>query len=255
MARVDMPAESRSATSSLRSDRERRVSPTGSRVPAVNTDSTTDWLATIAAWIAALCGLGTLLLTAGLLFAAAFAWWTARGTLLQMKHDSEAQRRDSALASRPYVHARIVPSIGGSGAWDLLVQNYGKTAAYGLRAEILAPDAKSDVISDAVRRFAGAGTFLPPGGRIRTYWLMPENPKADPPETLGFPRATVTLRYTDADGAEFSDRSVTLDSEELGITPEVYSGAKTRGSGESVDLRNVGNAVRALAINVGELSR
>lgn len=219
----------------------------------MNPETTTDWLGVIAAWITALAALGTVLLTAGLLWAAWRAYRTASGTLKQMREDSEAQREDSARATRPYVYARIVPGLAGERTWDLTIENSGRTAAYDLQVSIKANEVRSDVIATAVRRFASAGTMVPPGARIRTFWSMPANPKASPPEAMGFPRAEIALTYTDSDHLRFEDRAVVLDSDDLGLTPAptVDTEAPTR---ENSGVETV-KALRAIARHVGESAR
>lgn len=216
-------------------------------------DTTTDWLSVIAAWIAALAALGTVLLTAGLLWAAWRAYRTASSTLKQMRQDSEAQREDSARATRPYVYARIAPGLAGEGSWDLVVENLGRTAAYDLRAKIVASDVRTDVIATAVQRFATAGTMLPPGARIRTFWSMDADVNADPAERMGYPRAEVTLTYTDSEHKEYVDRPVVLDSEDLGLTPVPSSGPTAHGA-NTVE-RDTVHALRAIARHLGERNR
>ena len=219
----------------------------------MNPDTTTDWLSVIAAWIAALAAVGTVLLTVGLLWAAWRAYRTASGTLRQMREDSEAQLEDSARATRPYVYARIAPGLAGEATWDLVVENSGRTAAYDLRARIVASEVGTDVIATAVQRFASAGTMLPPGARIRTFWSIDASPQSDPPERMGYPRAEVTLTYTDSEHREYEDRPVVLDSEDLGLTPVPGSGAESGGANR--EARDAVHALRAIARHLGEQNR
>lgn len=217
-------------------------------------DTTTDWLSVIAAWIAALAAVGTVLLTAGLLWAAWRAYRTATGTLRQMREDSEAQREDSARATRPYVYPTIVPGLAGTNTWDLVLENTGRTAAYDLHVRIDAEPSQDDEIKRAVRVLAEAGTMLPPRGRIRTFWAMGEDPEADPPQALGYPRATVTLSYTDSEHHRFDrERSVTLDPQLLGLTPEPGSGATAKG--KDTEAKDTVHALRAISRHLGEIHR
>ena len=117
----------------------------------------TDW---ISAWSAAI----TAGLTFGVLVAALWAASAARDTLAQMRADSAAQTQDSARANRPYVHARMVPSIAGLDTWDLVIENSGRTAAYELTLGIKTAEGARvepvDIVTGGVRKFAETGHTL-----------------------------------------------------------------------------------------------
>lgn len=169
-------------------------------------------------------------------------------TLAQMRTDSEARRQDSARATRPYVHARIVPSIAGLDTWDLVVQNTGQTAAHDLRLKIDAEDVPADDVTGPVYRLATAGLTVHPGERIRTYWVV----EATKPDRLGFPRARVTVRYADSQGEDYKELPVLLDPAELGQTPAAGHGAESKNHDHQ---RDVVLALRGIARNVGEGNR
>lgn len=201
----------------------------------------TDW---ISAWSAAI----TAGLTFGVLVAALWAASAARDTLAQMKSDSEGQRRDSARATRPYVHARMVPSIAGLDSWDLIIQNTGRTAAHGLLLQIDAENVPDDKVTGPVLRLAAAGLTVHPGERIRTYWVI----EATKPVALGFPRATVTVRYNDSEGESYEEVPVLLDPEDLGLTPVGSHGSH---SVPTDNEKDVVLALRGIARNVAEGNR
>lgn len=213
----------------------------------MNPDTTTDWLGVIAAWIAALAAVGTVLLTAGLLWAAWRAYRTASGTLRQMKEDSEAQREDSARATRPYVGIRIAPSIGGSDTWDLILHNSGRTSAHGLRMDI-EPDGADDPFAKQIRRLAQSGQTLHPGSSLRSFWKL----EASKPGSIGFGRATVTVHYSDSEGTPYSELPVVLDPNDMGHTPMPDHGPETDDEDTG---RDIVLALRAIARNVGEGNR
>lgn len=212
------------------------------------------WLSMNSAPIAALAAITTALLTLGLLLVGWKAARAARDTLHQMKEDSIAQQLDSARVSRPYVYARIAPSLAGEGAWDLILENAGKAAAYEIKIDIEADGVEDDVVSKAVKTFAQAGTFLPPGARVRTFWAFDPDEKSDPSHAMGYPRATISLTYVDGEGTRYDDRKVVLDPELLGLTPVPKTGPEAT-SGANKEERNIAHALRAIAHNIGELNR
>lgn len=67
-----------------------------------------------AAWLSAYATLSSTVLSLGLLAGAVLAWKVAKATLGQSKRTHEQMEKDSVEQTRPYVYARIVPSIGGS---------------------------------------------------------------------------------------------------------------------------------------------
>lgn len=203
---------------------------------------------TVTDWISALAAVWTALLTAGLLLAALIAGWAAMRTLAQMRADSEGQRQDSARATRPYVHARLVPSIAGVDAWDLVVQNTGRTAAHHLVLQIDAEDVQEDIVTKAVYRFAAAGLTVHPGERIRTYWSL----EASKPDRTGFPPAIVTVRYSDSEGTAYEERPVVLDPDDMGMTPVPSQGSESIPRDHQRDLVL---ALRGIARNIGEGNR
>lgn len=160
--------------------------------------------------------------TIGSLFTAAFtlalvitAVWAGRiavGTLRQMKTDSIAQ-------TRPYVYAHVVPSLGGTRAWDLILKNTGQSSAYQLEITVDAwPE--TDILTKSLEKLFNTPQTLPPDCAIRTFWFLgpSENRAASP---VGFDQPTrlcVTYRGNPNDGPTYTD-SFQLDVTALGMTP------------------------------------
>lgn len=206
-----------------------------------------DW---ISAWSAAI----TAGLTFGVLVAALWAASAARDTLAQMKSDSEGQRRDSARATRPYVHARMVPSIAGIDAWDLVIENTGRTSAYDLALQIDPKEGMQDpgdIVTAMTRKFADAGHTLHPGGSFRMYMVLGATEK-DP---TGFRRATVTLAYTDSEDERYVERPVVLDPDTVGSTPAPFTGKVRNEDDDDSIPKNTLNTLRAIAHHLGEGNR
>lgn len=202
-------------------------------------------------WIIAYMAVITAGLTFGLLVT---AWWAAsaaRDTLAQMRADSEGQRQDSARATRPYVHARMVPSIAGLDTWDLIIENTGRTAAYGLHLQIDADAIPDDKVTRPVLRMASAGLTVHPGERIRTYWVIEATKK----DALGFRHATVTVSYRDSEREEYEETPVLLEPDDLGLTPAPRTGAVRGGDRDDHLERNTLNTLRAIAHHLGDGNR
>lgn len=182
--------------------------------------------------------------------AAVFASVMAVLTLRQMRRDSIGQREDSARATRPYVHVRIVPSIGGLDSWDLVIRNAGRTPARNLSLRIDAPDAPTDAVTSAVYRFAAAGQTLQPDTSLRMYWSL----EASREDRDGFARATLTARYEDIDGQRYEEMPVVLDPKEMGETPAPGEGGKQNGLDTNIPMNTL-YTLRAIARHIGEGNR
>lgn len=157
----------------------------------------------------------TALATVGLVVGAMMAWHAAKKTLDQMKADSAAQ-------SRPYVHAQIVPSIGGPRAWDLIIRNTGNSAARNLRATASIWPKIDCKVTDDLRTVFDRDRILPPSSTIRQYWYVGER---KPGENTGFDIGTeLTLTYTDSEGKQTYADTFHLDINEFKMTPMGGSG-------------------------------
>lgn len=218
----------------------------------------------------------TALLTLGLLVAALLAWKTARVALdaskaaaqasrhaaeqaersvKVMEADSHSRSLDSVRANRPYVLLRLAPSLAGIGAWDLVVENLGASAAYGIRLAINGSTlTEDDVLVESIEKLAAGDLMLPPGGRLRSIWYLEPDEHADPSNGNGYEWAEVTARYQDGDGNRYdNDPPVTLDPVSLGLTPVPRTGAEARG--KNAEMRDIAHALRAIASNLGEIAR
>lgn len=222
------------------------------------------WTDILSAWAT----VGAAIFAFAAVLIAVLAWRTAKRTLEaaensahqaaltveQMREDSAAMREDSSAATRPYLSARLVPSLAGARVWDVAIENHGRSAAYSFTMDIQAPEAEEDQIRQAARRLAKSQVMIPPGARVRAFWHMEEDEQAEPPGALGFPYATVQLRYSNLDGTRYeSDPPITLCASDLGLTPMPGEGAEAHGS--AAHERNQLHVLRTIARHLGELSR
>jgi len=178
----------------------------------------------------------TAIATVGLVVGAILAWREARRTLDQMKSDSAAQ-------ARPYVHAEIVPSIGGARAWDLIIKNTGKSAARNLRATASDWPTDEDKVTGDLRTVFDRERILPPGSTIRQYWYVGTR---EPGENTGFDIGTeLTLTYTDSEGHKKYTDTFHLDINEFKMTPMGGAGVELK-SGYSQADKKLSEIVSAL---------
>lgn len=199
---------------------------------------------------------------------AAVAWGTAKKTLVaaertaeqaeqtvvQMREDSQALREDSALATRPYLSARLVPTLWADNGAELLIENYGRSAAYDFTMGIETSDAPDDDFVREARKFAESKVVMPPGARTRVLWYMPARPAEGISEELGFESATIALRYTGSSGEAYEDPPIRLDVDTLRAGSLASSGPRaTTGDDKLGQDRN--HALRTIAQHLGELRR
>lgn len=184
----------------------------------------------------------TALATVLLFWGAILAWRVAKENLNHLREDSRSQ-------TRPYVYVRIVPSIGGSGAWDLIIQNSGRSSAKDLRISVSAwPE--TDQLTVALKTMFETPQVLPPGTSIRTFWSL--GPRGNPGSTgaTGFDiPVDLTVRYCsdDPDAAEYSE-TFHLDTAILGMTPVGSSGVDLPAGATPTDkkLREIVKALNEL---------
>lgn len=237
-------------------------------------------------WVDCVSALATLLsalFSLGLLVFAGLAWCTARKALnasrdaaaaseaaaVQAKRSVEAMEQDSALrtaqneqATRPYIFARLVPSLLGSSSmgWDLVIENGGLSAAYGVTMHVQADDdgkEPNDALREANTRLANGGQMLAPGQRIRTMWHLPADEHAEPPEPMGFGRAVVRFSYRNAARTAYDgDEPIVLDPDQIGLTPSPSRGAVASSADpDKAGPQDVVNALRQISEYLGELNR
>lgn len=233
--------------------------------------------------VSALAALLSAVFSLGLLVVAVLAWNTARKALnasrdaaaasetaaVQAKRSVEAMEQDSALrtsqneqATRPYVFARLVPSLAGtaSNGWDLAIENGGLSAAYDVTMHVQSDDdgaEPNDALRDANDRLANSGQMLAPGQRIRSMWHLPEDERATPSAQMGFGRAVVRFSYRNAGHTAYDDDDpIVLDPNLLGMTPQPNRGAVASSSDPDKEgPQDVVNALRQISEYLGELNR
>lgn len=184
-----------------------------------------------AAWWTAIA---TLLLVGGALL----TFWVAVNTLRQMKLDSHAQ-------TRPYVYAKLDPSVGGP-TWDLVIANTGRSTARNVRLSLSNwPDAGDRVVDD-VRKMFDVPHALPPNTRIRILWNLNPTRKKDEEGSEGFIEPT-TLRaeYTDDQSKETYLDEYPLNADLLGLTPQGWQGT-TPSSGLNTTEKKLSEMVRSI---------
>lgn len=217
--------------------------------------------AAAAAWWSAAGTILTTVLTIGLLIGAVLAWKAAKAAVDQAKATHEQMQKDSIEQTRPYVYARLVPGIGGIGAWDLLVTNTGRSTARRLTIESDTWPDSDDVFTRSLRTMFSTEQSLPPGATLRAYWKVSisqpghkwDDGTSDP---KGMAKgATLTLYYTSDDASKpvYEDQ-FRLDDSTIGETPGPYTGPD-RKKGLTTAQQDLHNVLAAIAANVAELRR
>ncbi|QTG81536.1 hypothetical protein [Arthrobacter crystallopoietes] len=139
-----------------------------------------------------------------------------------------------------------MPSIGGNQAWDLILRNSGRSAAYDLRLTVSAwPE--EDILTKALRTMFETPQTLPPNTSIRSYWSLgpSKHPRSSHP--VGFDQPvdlTVTYKSDNREASEYRD-TFRLDSTVLGMTPMGASGIE-QPNGATPHEKKMREIVRAL---------
>lgn len=136
------------------------------------------------------------------------------------------------------MYVQIVPSIGGSAAWDLVIQNSGRSSAKNLRINVSAWPGE-DQLTLALKKMFETPQILPPSSSIRTYWSL--GPRDDPNSTgaTGFDipvDLTVSYGSEDLDAPPYSE-TFHLDPAILGITPQGASGVNLPSTASATDKK------------------
>lgn len=159
---------------------------------------------------------GTSVLAIFAVITAIIGWGTLRRT-----------RLDSAARTRPYVYAKLEPSIGSRQAWDLVIRNVGQTAAKNLTLESKWPNREDDVTRELKRLFETKRT-LPPGTSIRTYWNLDPIGQDDGQNAGITEPVEVTVNYTSGVKGLFRSprhsETYEIDHTTVGMTPTGWSG-------------------------------
>jgi len=198
-----------------------------------------------AAWLSAYATLATAILSFGLLVGAVLAWRVARDTLDQSKRAHEQMEKDSVEQTRPYVYARIVPSIGGFNAWDLVVRNSGRSSASNLTITV-SEWPESDTLTEALRTMFEHPQILPPDTSIRTYWFLGPRDQAGSSGAAGFDiPVDLTVNYfgSGPNPHQYVE-TFHLNPSVLGLTPQPAAGVKLKEPTE--ELHKMREIVQAL---------
>lgn len=171
--------------------------------------------------------------------------------------------------TRPYVCATINPGIAGhkSNAWDVLIRNYGKTAAYNITFKVhpelaLTDDDDDDVLRDMTLGLSQDPFYLAPGASIRLLWTMSQFEEVTKGEKKlldqkGMPeRTTITFSYSDSPHrrrARYQDRSL-IRYEGIGPTPLAQPGVEL-GANREPRGAHFYNILRDIAQQLAHLNR
>lgn len=213
-------------------------------------------------WIGAIStALGVLLA----LVAVILTYRQVRQTSRQMREAARREAQDSEAQTRPYLGIDIVPSLSGNGAFDIVIQNFGRTSArdivLGLADDEFGPQSEHDVIGPALARLFASGFDLAPGARRRVFWRLDDEEGAQPRGDMGAPivgtvHATYEWWPDDDRSARRYSETIRYDLTEYPkLIPMAGSGPKTEGSSTDVIRRNAVHALRRIAQAVGELQR
>lgn len=160
----------------------------------------------------------TALATVGLVIGAFAAWQVAKQNLNHLREDSHSQ-------TRPYVHARLAPSLGGQGAWDLIVENSGRSSATNLTMQVSQWPEEDQIVRE-LRKVLGTPQILPPGAKLRVFWCLGgrNDPGASGATGFDFP-VDLTLNYkgVQADSRCYQE-TFSLNPELGAIVPRARSG-------------------------------
>jgi hypothetical protein len=212
------------------------------------------------AWIDAVAAaVGVLVAIAALVF----AYSQIRQTAKQMRLTAVREAQDSEERTRPYVGIDLVPGLGGSPSFDIVIENFGQTTARDIHVALagaeFAAQSPEDEVGPALGRLFEVGFDLAPRARRRIFWRFPADEHSTPSGDMGAPvSGEVTARYSWNPGGDREQRTyeerLRYDLTEYPkLTPMAERGAKA--NGPDAEAKNLVHAVRAIATHVGELRR
>lgn len=194
---------------------------------------------------------------------AAALWVSVRQILLtveQIRLSSQQAKRESGDRNRPYIAMDVVPGIARGGTWDLRIKNTGGTAARNIRISLrnsrFIPNENPDEskIYDKLIQFCNTSFDLMPSACRRLRWTVTDHNGG---VRVGAPlQATIQVSYEwkDLDQARGYVDYLPYDCETL-LLPVPASGSKYSGNPDKEQAKKIENALRAIAINVGEINR
>ena len=190
-----------------------------------------------------IAGMLTAIATIGLVVGAVLAWRVAKENLNHLRADSRAQ-------ARPYVYAKIVPSLAGSPAWDLVIQNSGRSSAKNLLIDVSAwPE--SDMLTTALKEMFETPQTLPPSTSIRAFWFLGDRDEPGASGATGFDiPVDITVRYGDDSGQEPYAETFRLDRNRLGPTPIGHAGVELKPNATDTDKK-----LKEIVLALNELRR
>lgn len=199
-------------------------------------------------WVSAIGTVVTSIFTALLWLV---AWKTLGGAHEQLR----LLRTQVEREARPYIAADVVPGFHGPGHWDLVVRNYGRTAARNVRFAFdeWEPKDGDDYITDSLKSYLHACHTLVPGARHRVMWRHDANSSTQRTGAGADGLTWLDVSYDDDNGKQYTDR-LAVDVELLGAaTPAPTEGPTRQGSGS--ELADINHAVRTLSMHIAELRR
>lgn len=204
-----------------------------------------------------------------------FLWWVGRDGLIGARKELglvaeqarlvgeqvELTRKQHEREVRPYVAASALPGLWGPGSWDLMVRNFGRTAARNVRFAIDPwparvhedlGDHEDGVLLHLLEFLDGSYTIVP-DAHYRVMWRLEAGFMGGPNPVEGAPEDTkITVHYQDDLGNVYEDAfPLTLAGS---ATPSPDQGMKAT-SGSNQELANINHALRAMNVHLGELRR
>lgn len=211
----------------------------------------------------AISAMATALLTLLIAVLALWAWLTSEEALKASRAAADAAReaneqakRDSIEQTRPYIFAEILPSLGSTMAYDIRIQNTGRSAARNLTLTLDAWPESLDDVAEATCRLLTTPRDLPPGSSIRSYWYIKARGQfTDGTTAAGMrPRGVLTAYYTSDDpSAPAYEDSYPFDVDTSGMWPTPARGPDPDGPGSFP--RKCYRLARDIAWHIGELRR
>jgi hypothetical protein len=185
--------------------------------------------------------------------------------VVQLRHTATHLTEDSEARTRPYVGIDVVPGIQGAPMLDLVIQNFGQSAARNITISLVdaafEAQREGDVIGPALGRLFGNPFELAPGARRRVLWHGLESPQAKPSGAIGAPaKGQIRVEYEwcpeGSKRLRHYEDTICYDLTEYPkLIPQASGGPEASGSGPEALAKNVVHALRRIATNVADLGR
>lgn len=193
----------------------------------------------------------------GVVITLGFTAWQIYQASVQVRESANQSQRESEDRNRPYISLDVIPSLAGTGVWDLKIKNTGGTAARSVTINLVDQDLISSVdehyLKDHLHWFMTTPFDLMPEASKRIYWIF-TNKQGDVID--GAPlQGKIVVRYSwqrEDDKKEYSDY---LLYDCLKAPTPVPSTGQTRMGGNNPELKNIEYAIRGVSRQIGELSR